>query len=91
MPLPTPISADKMNTSSSLDTLIERLQRKCDTLTRNIEFHDTMLNHHQKQMDVVSANIDIRKNLRTKVKNNLEATRERLESLKKAKDSMNKL
>jgi len=64
---------------------IEALERKCDTLTKNIEFHDTILEHHQRQLDVVVNNMNIRKELRTKVQDKLTDAKERLETLKRTK------
>jgi hypothetical protein len=61
------------------------LERKCNTLTKNIEFHDTILEHHQRQLDVVVNNMNIRKELRTKVQDKLTDTKERLETLKRTK------
>jgi hypothetical protein len=82
---------NKVSAPSKMELLIERLERNCETLTKNIDFHNTMLEHHQKQMSVVITNIDIRKELRTKVKNKLIATKQRLDLLKRAKESINSI
>jgi len=80
-----------MNTPSKMELLIERLQAKCDTLTRTIEFHNTMLEHHWKQINAITTNIDIRKELRAKSINNLVTTKQRLSKIKKAKETIDSL
>jgi len=78
-----------MNTPSSLDLLINRLQAKCDTLTKAFEFHNATLKHHQSQYDVIMRNMNNRREMRDKAIERHRLAKERLESLKKARDDIN--
>jgi hypothetical protein len=78
-----------MNTPTCITTAIDRLERKCESLTKTIDFHNSMMNHHQKQLNNISANMEIRRELRIKALSRLEVNKERLLALKKARDNIN--
>lgn len=90
--LPTLSARDpKMNSPTSLDLLINRLEVKCDTLTRAVEFHNATLKHHQAQYDIVTRNMNSRREMRDKAMERQRATNERLQSLKRARQSIDSI
>lgn len=81
----------KMNSPTSLDLLINRLEAKCDTLTRAVDFHNATLKHHQAQYDVITRNMNTRREMRDKAMERQRITKERLESLKRARHSIDSI